>query len=112
MRLSWRRRYFLREKNREANVPQKQVSTRRHVESRIFVISLAVLAAAILAGCGGSASKSFTLEVAPSTISITPGGAPQPLIVSAVPANGFSSPVQVTLSSLPSGVTATPSTLT
>ncbi len=90
---------------------QPLVSTRRPVLSRKFLIPLLVVAASALAGCGGSSTKSFTLEVAPSTISVAPGGSAQVISVSALPLNGFSSPVSVTLSSLPSGVTATPTTL-
>ncbi len=112
MQLTWIGRYVFSALNSGANESQKQAATRRHVVNRLFVILLAVVASSILAGCGGSASKTFTLEAAPSTISITPGGAPQAMTVIAVPANGFSSPVQVTLSTLPTGVTATPSTLT
>ncbi len=111
MRFSWIRRCVFKELNRGADDPEDLASTRRPVVSRIFWIPVTVVVAFALAGCGGSGSKNFTLEVAPSTISITPGGSPQALTVSATPANGFSSPVSVTLSSLPSGVTATPSTL-
>lgn len=75
---------------------------------------LAVLISSIaLVGCGGSTTKkSFTIAVAPSSISITPGGSSQTLVVSASPVNGFADTVSVVLSSLPSGVTASPSTLT
>jgi len=65
-----------------------------------------------LAGCGGATTnKSFTIEVVPSSISIVPGGPAQTLVVSSSPLNGFAESVSVTLSALPSGVTASPSTL-
>jgi hypothetical protein len=111
MRFSVTRQCALKELIGGANEFRKPVTASRRAVSRMFAIPLAVVAASVLAGCGGSSSKSFTLAVAPSTVSIIPGGSPQALTVSAVPSNGFSSPVSVTLSSLPSGVTATPSTL-
>jgi arylsulfate sulfotransferase len=72
---------------------------------------LGVLACAALAGCGSSSTKSFTLEAAPSSISIIPGGPAQSLTVSVAPVNGFVDTVSVALSSLPAGVTASPATL-
>jgi hypothetical protein len=72
-------------------------------------------------GCGGGSKASvtptatpiasFTLEVAPTAISVVPGGAAQTLTVGATPVNGFSSPVSVVLTALPPGVTASPATL-
>ena len=72
---------------------------------------LGVLASSLLVGCGASSEKSFTLAVAPSSVSILPSGPPQSLIVSVSPVNGFSGSVTVALSALPAGVVATPSTL-
>src|SRR5579883_883430 len=72
---------------------------------------------AALAGCGGGSMNSttsqgdFSVEVAPSTISIVPGGAAQILSVVASPTNGFDGTVAVTIGSLPAGVTASPTTL-
>lgn len=91
--------------------PECESARRRPAFHKRLGILLTTLATIALAGCGGSSSKSFTLEVAPSTVSIVPGGSPQMLTVSASPTNGFSSSVSVTLSSLPAGVTASPSTL-
>ena len=54
----------------------------------------------------------FSLQISPSSAALTAGGAAQSVTVTAAPANGFNSAVQVSLSGLPQGVTATPSTLT
>jgi len=92
-------------------IPEGESARRRPAFHKGLGVLLTTLATIALAGCGGSSSKSFTLEVAPSTVSIVPGGSSQMLTVSASPTNGFSSSVSVTLSSLPAGVTASPSTL-
>jgi hypothetical protein len=54
----------------------------------------------------------FSLQISPSNATLIAAGAAQSVTVTASPANGFNSAVQVTLSGLPQGVTATPSTLT
>jgi hypothetical protein len=74
-----------------------------------------------LAGCaGGSGNKieaqkqrqpDFSLVAAPSTISVVPGGEAQSVAVITSPVNGFTGNVMVTLGSLPTGVTATLSSL-
>ena len=75
-----------------------------------------------LSGCGGSSSSGssavknvppadFSLAVSPSSVSVTGGAAGQPVSVTATPANGFAAQVAITLSGLPSGVTANPTTL-
>jgi hypothetical protein len=61
---------------------------------------------------GAPSSPDFSLELAPTSASLTGGGAAQAVTVTAVVANGFSGAVQVTLGSLPQGVTASPTTLT
>ena len=53
----------------------------------------------------------FTITSAPSSISLPSGGTSRTLSVTAGAVNGFADPVTVTLSGLPAGVTATPSTL-
>ncbi len=85
---------------------------------------LAVLSAAIsvaIAGCGTNASNSvtspppaadFTLSASPSTLTLTAGAMGQGISVSATALNGFTGSVSVSLSGLPAGVTAAPSTLT
>jgi arylsulfate sulfotransferase len=66
-----------------------------------------------LFGCGGSTPNtsgptSFSLQAAPAAISIVPGGNARPLIVSAIPMNGFSGSVTVQVGALPPGITAAP----
>jgi len=68
-------------------------------------------------GCSGtSASKSailsnFELQASQASASVAPGGPAQSINLTAVPENGFSGTVQVTVSGLPAGVSASPSTL-
>lgn len=81
--------------------------------------SLAVLVAAgFTCGCGGTlagssgnsgSSQDFSLSVNPTSLSLA-AGAKQTVQVSASALNGFSQSVQVAVSGLPSGVTASPST--
>ncbi|MGA3344069.1 MAG: hypothetical protein ABSC76_04280 [Terracidiphilus sp.] len=53
----------------------------------------------------------FSLTAAPSKLTIVAGGTGQPVAVNAVPANGFTGTVTITITGLPTGVTASPSTL-
>jgi hypothetical protein len=77
----------------------------------------AIFLASWCAGCAGtSVSKSailsdFELQSNEATTSVTAGGASQSINLTAVPLNGFSGSVQVTVSGLPAGVSASPSTL-
>ncbi len=48
----------------------------------------------------------------PASITLVAGGTGQPVSINAVPANGFTGMVAVAISGLPSGVTASPATLT
>jgi phosphoheptose isomerase len=86
---------------------------------------LAVLAATVLIanlGCGSRASNTvttnpppgadFSLTVSPATLSLMAGTTGQVVAVTANALNGFTASVNVTLSGLPTGVTANPSTLT
>ncbi|MFP5234730.1 MAG: hypothetical protein ACLGSD_02415 [Acidobacteriota bacterium] len=57
------------------------------------------------------ASGDFSLTVAPTSASLTAGGNGQTIQVNATPSNGFSSTVSVAISGLPSGVTASPASL-
>jgi len=71
-----------------------------------------VLALTVLCGCGSNSTTSksdFLLEVAPSTITVVPGGVPQVLSV-ANSSTSFSGTVTVTIASMPSGITASPAT--
>ncbi|MGA9668623.1 MAG: hypothetical protein WBQ94_05400, partial [Terracidiphilus sp.] len=54
----------------------------------------------------------FSLASTPATVALVSGGAGQTISVSAVPSNGFSGTVTVAISGLPTGVTASPATLT
>ncbi len=74
--------------------------------------AIALLCALTIAGCGGhspSGSPTFTLAAAPEALMLTVDGAGQQLTVTAAGQNGFSEPVQVSLSGLPAGVVASPS---
>lgn len=53
----------------------------------------------------------FTISAAPSSISLQGGGSARSFTVTAGAVNGFSDPINISLSGLPSGVTATPATL-
>jgi hypothetical protein len=56
-------------------------------------------------------SPDFTLSVAPQSLAITDGATGQQVAVSATAQNGFTGTVDVSVSGLPSGVTAAPATL-
>ncbi len=83
----------------------------RFIPDSKLAFLLGALSFAALVGCGGSSEPRFTLAVVPSTISVVPGGATQSLTVGVSPVNGFKGSVSVVSSSLPKGVTASPSTL-
>ena len=53
----------------------------------------------------------FSLAVTPATLSLTAGGAGQPVQLTATALNGFTGTASVALSGLPAGVTANPATL-
>jgi hypothetical protein len=57
------------------------------------------------------AQADFSLAVSPQSLSLTIGGAGQPVQLSATALNGFSGTVSVALSGLPAGVTANPASL-
>lgn len=70
----------------------------------------------LICGCGGSSSKTtvstdFTLAAGPSSVSVMNGGTPQAVSVAVSAVNGFTGAVSVAVSGLPTGVTATPATL-
>jgi hypothetical protein len=76
-----------------------------------------------IAACGGGSSgnggsppppptnPSFTVSLSPSSITLAQGGAGQPVQVSVAAQSGFAGTVSVTVTGLPSGVTASPSSL-
>ncbi|MBB6144909.1 hypothetical protein HNQ77_002865 [Silvibacterium bohemicum] len=75
----------------------------------------------ILTACGGSSKSTqtsppapaadFSLTASPATAALVLGGAGQAISVNAVAANGFTGTVVVAISGLPTGVTASPATL-
>ena len=73
-----------------------------------------LLCAGFSSGCGGGSSTkappdfSFTTNLA--TLSIVAGGGAQPVTLTATAANGFSGTINVAVSGLPAGVTASPET--
>jgi len=84
----------------------------RHGVPLAVLLSLALL----VAGCGGSYSSppppppvaDFTLSLSSNSISITQGASSPAVNVSVNALNGFSGAVQVTLGTLPAGVTSNP----
>ncbi|HUA92453.1 MAG TPA: hypothetical protein VL991_07785 [Terracidiphilus sp.] len=63
-------------------------------------------------GGGSGAPADFSLSVTPASLSLAAGGSAQPATLTATAVNGFTGTIAVTLSGLPAGVTASPSTLT
>ena len=84
-----------------------------------FLSAVSLLAA--LTGCSGGGSSTstatsnspadFTLAIAPQSIAVVPGGPAQAITITASPVNGFTGSVSVAVGSLPTGVTASPMTL-
>lgn len=77
---------------------------------------VAVLVVAQLnSGCGvtmaAGAKPDFSLTPSLTSVTLTAGGGAQPVSLSATALNGFSGAIQVAVSGLPAGVTATPATL-
>lgn len=68
-----------------------------------------------LLGCGGSSTPlpaaDFSLAATPATLSLTPGATGQAVSLSVTAVNGFTGTVAVAIGGLPSGVTASPATL-
>ncbi len=74
--------------------------------------------AAFCCGCGGSIAHStsggspdFSFSVSSSTLSVTSGGSAEPVSLSATAIDGFTGAITVTVSTLPAGVTTSPSAL-
>jgi len=73
-----------------------------------------------LVSCGKGSSTAtvsapiadFSLTSTPATVALTAGGAGKRISINAVPTNGFSGSVAVSIGGLPAGVTANPTTLT
>ncbi|MGH9563484.1 MAG: hypothetical protein ACRD3S_18680, partial [Terracidiphilus sp.] len=90
-----------------------------HRDSRVVLGQLIALLLAgflwVCIGCGGAPTTkpapSFSLSVNAASVTLAAGSA-QNVTVSATDVGGFAQPIQVTVSGLPSGVTATPSSFT
>src|SRR5580692_2595008 len=88
---------------------------RRDWQISVFSLASPFLVAAAV-GCGTQTSlvgkPDFTLSTSATSVSLTPGGATQSVTLTATALNGFSGTIQVTVGGLPTGVTATPATIT
>ena len=78
--------------------------------------ALVLLLAVYAGGCGTSytvnSTPDFSFSVGATSLSITAGGSAQSVSFSATALNGFTGTIHVTLSGLPTGVTASPTTIT
>ena len=77
-----------------------------------YVVFLAIA----LTGCGGGGSSSdpaadFTVAIAPLAVTLTTGGSPRAIDITASSVNGFTGNVNVTVGTLPTGITVSPMTL-
>jgi PQQ enzyme repeat len=83
---------------------------------QVVLVWLGALAVGLAAGCGTSsvanAKPDFSLTATGTSVSVTAGGSAQTVSVAATALNGFSGTVQVTVSGVPAGVTASPVTFT
>jgi len=82
-----------------------------------WLVSLLVLGlAGMCCGCNGiifsDGTPDFSLSVNATSLSLTAGGSAQPVSVSATAINGFTGTIPVTISGLPTGVTASPASFT
>ncbi len=81
---------------------------------RKLSVALLLSASTAVLGCGSSTPTvlpDFAIAAAPATVALQSGGSARSLTVTADPVNGFGDPVNVSLSGLPAGVTASPSTV-
>ncbi|SEB65250.1 PQQ-binding-like beta-propeller repeat protein [Terriglobus roseus] len=83
---------------------------------RVFSAATALIIVLLLVSCSGSSPTTlpadFTLTATPSTVNLTAGSAGQVVTVNASAVNGFNGTIPITIGGLPTGVTASPSTLT
>ena len=56
-------------------------------------------------------SPDFSIAATPASLSLTPGGTGQPVQLAATALNGFTGSINIAISGLPAGVTATPASL-
>jgi WD40 repeat protein len=91
------------------------------VRSLVWLMGVSLLLAVVV-GCGGSGGgqtqtppppppPGFTIAVSPGSVTLTQGGATQGIQVQVDGQNGFAGSVSVTASSLPDGITVSPSSL-
>jgi hypothetical protein len=77
---------------------------------------LFALTVLLVSGCGSNATPAakpnFVLTASPASLTLTAGGSTQSVTLTARSVNGFSGSMRVTVSGLPTGVTASPATLT
>lgn len=68
---------------------------------------------ALISGCGAGSSPppGFTLEALPGSVIIASGGSAQAITIGANAINGFSGSITVSITGLPTGVVATPATV-
>lgn len=81
----------------------------------VFLALLPILMVLTLAGCGSGSSTAaapgdYTLSATPASVSLAPGGSTT-LSVLASATGSFAGTINVTITGLPAGITATPSTL-
>jgi arylsulfate sulfotransferase len=86
------------------------------MKAQLLALGTLLFSLTVVLGCGGGGSMTqdaadFSLQAAPSTIAIVPGGTPQTLSITASGSNGFKGTIAVTLGSLPAGVAASPASL-
>jgi hypothetical protein len=94
------------------------ISTRRLPPAFPTMASaVCLLLCLVLASCGSVSHTvtppvpDFSITTNPATATLADGGAGQAISVNAVPVNGFTGAVALTLSGLPTGVTSSPATL-
>ena len=89
-----------------------------------YTLAVPLLSLLIVAGCGGAGSNAasgnstgqtgsspdFSLAAAPSSVTVTPGATGSSIGFAAIATGGFSNPITIALSGLPTGVTASPAT--
>ena len=88
-------------------------------ESSAIAITACLFLCLAVISCGGVSGsvsnpaqpQDFSITATPATVTIVAGGQGQKISVNAVPANGFTGTVTITLTGLPTGVTASPATL-
>ncbi|MFC5863825.1 beta strand repeat-containing protein [Acidicapsa dinghuensis] len=78
----------------------------------VFTATSGSLAHAATLNLTVAAAPNFAFSASPTSLSLAPGQTGTAIQFSSTAQNGFSSPVTVTFSGLPSGVTASPSSLT